>query len=101
MNLSDLADKTFLVMGIANRRSVAFRVARLLLDEGATVLCAVRSDQRAESVRKLLPDCDVYVCDVEYDDQIEALAESVGSNHSRIHGFVHSIAFASYETFSG
>lgn len=101
MNLSDLSGKTFLVLGIANKRSVAFRVARHLLGEGATVVCGVRSDQRAESVGKLLPECEVHVCDVAHDEQIAALVESVATKHKTIHGIVHSIAFASYETFSG
>jgi len=97
----DLRDKTIVVFGVANKRSVAYHVARLLIEEGATVVCSVRTDERRLGVRKLLPDCDVHVCDVERDEQITALAEAVGAKHPTIHGLVHSIAFAGYESFSG
>lgn len=101
MSFLNVAGKTFLVFGIANKRSVAYHVARQLLDEGATVICSVRSPQRAESVAKLLPDCPVHVCDVADDAQIAALATKVGAEHKSLHGLVHSIAFADYESFSG
>lgn len=101
MSFLDLRDKVFVVFGVANKRSVAYRVAQLLLEEGATVVCSVRSTERRESVRKLLPQCEVHVCDVECDDQIAALAKAVRAKHSTIHGLVHSIAFAGYDSFSG
>ena len=101
MTLSDLSGKVFLVFGIANRKSVAYRVAKLLLAEGATVVCSVRSEARRDSTRVLLPACDVHVCDVEHEEQIAALAAAVGEKHKTIHGLVHSLAFASYESFTG
>jgi enoyl-[acyl-carrier protein] reductase I len=72
-----------------------------LLSEGAKVICSVRSEERQEGVSKLLPECEVHVCDVSDDQQIQQLAAEVGSKHDRIHGLVHSIAFANYEGFSG
>ena len=101
MSFLDLGGKTFLILGIANKRSVAYAIARSLLEEGATVIASVRSEARRESVAKLLPQCDVHVCDVEHDDQIAALAVSVRKKHPIVHGFIHSIAFADYENFSG
>ena len=101
MSSLGLADKVYVVFGIANKRSVAYRVAKLLLEEGATVVCSVRSEARREEVAKLLPECDLHVCDVEDDEQIQAVAKAVGRKFPTIHGIVHSIAFASFETFSG
>ncbi len=101
MILSDLSGKTYLVVGIANKKSVAFRIAKLLIEEGATVICSVRSKDRAESVAKLLPNCQIEVCDVEHDNQIKNLANRIGEKHPAVHGIVHSVAFASYESFSG
>jgi enoyl-[acyl-carrier protein] reductase I len=97
----ELTGKTFLVFGVANKRSVAYAIGRILEAEGATVVYSVRSAARRESVAKLLADRDVHCCDVEFDEQIAALAESVGRKHPRIDGLVHSVAFASYESFSG
>jgi len=97
----NLTDKIFLVLGVANKRSVAYRIARLLEDEGATVVYSVRSESRRQEVSKLLSGREVHVCDVEHDEQINALVEKVRANHPTIHGLVHSIAFADYESFSG
>jgi enoyl-[acyl-carrier protein] reductase I len=101
LSFLDLSGKTFLVFGVANKRSVAYHIARLLEEEGATVVYSVRSGSRRDSLASLLTDREVHVCDVESDEQIRALAEAVRANHPVIHGIVHSIAFANYETFSG
>jgi len=97
----DVKGKTFVVFGVANKRSVAYHTARLLEEEGATVVYSVRSPERRETVAKLLEGREIHVCDVERDDQIASLAEKVGTGHPKIHGILHSMAFANYEHFSG
>ena len=101
MSFLDLGDKVFVVFGIANKRSVAYHVAQRLVEEGAMVVCSVRSEARRETVGKLLPTCDIHVCDVEQDGEISALAGAIQKKHPVVHGLLHSIAFASYESFSG
>lgn len=101
MSFLNLSGRVFLVMGVANKRSVACRIAEGLLEEKATVVVSVRTPARQESVRKLLPGCEVLVCDVEHDEQVAALAKEVGKRHKVVHGIVHSIAYADYENFSG
>ena len=96
MDYLQLKDRTILVMGTANRKSVAFRTGRLLAESGARVIWSVRSEQRREQLERLLPDQPIVVCDVEQQDQIDALAETVGGMTDRVHGIVHSIAFADY-----
>ena len=91
-----LTDKPILVMGAANRKSVAFHVGQLLTAAGARVIYSVRSEERRKSLHKLLGDVPIYVCDVAEQSQIEQLAESIASNHQSLHGLVHSIAFADY-----
>ena len=88
--------KTFLVMGVANRKSVAYRIAQQLEAAGATVLYSVRTPSRAESVAKLLDGRRVFICDVEDPSQIEQLARNVQSESITLDGLVHSIAFADY-----
>jgi len=101
MSFLDLENKTFLVFGVANKRSVAYHVAKFLDAEGATVVYSVRSEARRESLVPLLAGREIHVCDVEDDTAIASLAESVRVKHPVIHGVVHSIAFADYESFSG
>lgn len=97
----NLAGKTFLVLGVANRKSVAWHVAQRLEEQGATVLYSVRSEARREGVRKLLPDREIFVCDVQSDAQIQSLATAIAGRRIALDGFLHSVAFANYEGFTG
>ena len=91
-----LAGKNVLVLGVENRKSVACHTARVLIEAGANVIFAVRSEQRREIVGKLFPDAAAYLCDVEHQEQIDQLRDEVTANHQSLHGIVHSIAFADY-----
>jgi enoyl-[acyl-carrier protein] reductase I len=91
-----LAGKRILVMGVANRKSVAWHASRVLVDAGAEVLYAVRSEARREQVQPLVGAAPVFVCDVEHEDQIEQLACGLAQRVDRLDGFLHSIAFADY-----
>lgn len=97
MDFLGLAGKKVLILGIANRKSVAFHVAKILQDAGAELLLSVRGDARREQVAKLFPGVPIFVCDVEKPQEIEALATSVADLGEPIHGLFHSIAFADYE----
>jgi enoyl-[acyl-carrier protein] reductase I len=91
-----LKDKAILITGVANRKSVAYHVARLLVDAGAKVLLSVRSDERQRQVAKLFPDLPIFVCDFECPEEVVRLRESVAARFGAVHGIVHSIAFADY-----
>jgi enoyl-[acyl-carrier protein] reductase I len=91
-----LAGKSIVVFGVANRKSVAWHVGRVLEEAGAKVVYVVRSDERRQAVAKLLPDRDIHVCDVEFEDQVSRLGEELAARGEKFHGLVHSIAFADY-----
>jgi len=91
-----LAGKTVLVLGVANRKSVAWHVGRLLTEVGADVIYSVRSEARRESLRKLVGDAPVFVCDVEREEEIARLTSQVADIRPKLHGMFHSIAFADY-----
>ncbi len=91
-----LAGKTILVMGVANRKSVAWQTADLLRQQGADVVFSVRSAARRESIAKLVGDAPVLVCDVENQSEIDRLGSELAELRPQVHGFVHSVAFADY-----
>ena len=92
-----LAGKTVLVFGVANRKSVAWFVARSLEDAGARVLYSVRSEARRKSLEAQLTGKPVFVCDVEQEGSPARLAAEIkAAGHPLLHGVVHSIAFANY-----
>ena len=96
MDFLELSGKRFLVFGVANKKSVAFAVARSLEECGASVTYVVRSQERKESLAKLLAGKKIHVCDVEFPDQIEKLREQLAAAGVKYHGLLHSIAFADY-----
>ena len=96
MSFLDLENRTFLVVGVANRKSVAYHIAAGLVAEGATVVLAVKDEAAVGAVSKLFPGSDVFPCDVEKEEGVAHLAEAVQARHPVLHGMVHSIAFANY-----
>jgi enoyl-[acyl-carrier protein] reductase I len=97
MDFLGLENKTFLVFGVANKKSVAYFVGQLLSEAGARVVYSVRSPERRESVSRLLPGAEIYTCDVQREEEIHRLADDISKKYPTIHGIVHSIAFANYE----
>jgi enoyl-[acyl-carrier protein] reductase I len=94
-----LDGKSILIMGLANKKSVAWHTGQVLRDAGAKLLWSVRSEERkAEAQKKLVPaDEPVLVCDVEKQDEIDRMAAEVKERAPQgLHGLVHSLAFANY-----
>src|SRR5947207_4669894 len=91
-----LSAKAVLVLGLANRKSVAYHVGQVLTAAGAKVSYGVHTPQRLESAAKLLPGAEIHVCDVEHEDQIARLRDEIAARHPKLHGIVHSIAFGDY-----
>ena len=96
MNFLNFENKNILVTGVANKKSVAWFIAKTLEEEGANVIYSVRSEDRKKSLEILLRDKTVFVCDVEKEEEIERLKVQVAEHHKVLHGLVHSIAFANY-----
>lgn len=93
-----LEGKSILVFGVANRKSVAYAIGQALLDAGGRPVFVVRSEERRTAVVRLFPNADIYVCDVEFEDQIIRLRDTLASKGERFHGVVHAIAFADYSS---
>jgi enoyl-[acyl-carrier protein] reductase I len=92
-----LAGKTIVVFGVANRKSVAWHIGQVLAEAQAEVVYVVRSQERRASVARLLPDAEIHVCDVEHAAEITAVRDAIAARRPVVHGLVHSIAFADYE----
>ncbi len=96
MSYLGLEGKVVLVFGVANKKSVAFHVGKVLKEEGAIPVYVVRTEARKESTAKILAGSDVYVCDLEDSEGIDTLAAEVCKKYPSIYGIVHSVAFANY-----
>ena len=97
MSFLNLKNKSIIVFGLANKKSVACAIARVLVAEGSEVIHVVRSEERAVTAQKLFPESPVFICDVEDEANIIRMRDAINSaGHDHIDGIVHSIAFANY-----
>jgi len=99
MDFLDLTDKTIVLFGLANKKSVAAVVGKTLERAGARVLHVVRSPERKQTAEKLFPASQVFVCDVEDEANIIRVRDEIAGylrGEEKIYGIVHSIAFANY-----
>ena len=90
MDFLGVKDKTFYIAGVANKKSVAYFSAKTLIENGAKCIFSVQSDSQIETIKKLFPDSNVFVFDVEKDQD---LASKI---NQKIDGFLHSLAFANF-----
>lgn len=96
MDFLQLQNRTIVVFGVANRRSVAYAVHCALEQTGVNLIHVVKDETVRQSCQKLLGGRTVLTCDVEDDRQIAELAETLRNSVDAIHGIFHSIAFANY-----
>ena len=89
-----ISGKHYLIFGVANKKSVAYHVAKMLLDQGAACTFVVRDDATQAKVAPIFPDADVLTCNVENEAEIATLRSLLEGR--RFHGLLHSIAFADY-----
>jgi enoyl-[acyl-carrier protein] reductase I len=99
-----LADRTALIMGVANRWSIAWAIAQAFAREGARLVFTFQGERQEKDVRELaasLPGALVLPCDVMRDDELTALADSIRAKTPGLDAVVHSIAFANREDLGG
>ena len=100
----DLQGKNGVVLGVANDRSIAWAIARVLDQAGARLALTYQDDRLKERVSRLadtLQGALVLPCDATDDDQIAELFRSLKESFGGISFLVHSIAFANREDLAG
>lgn len=88
--------KTYLITGVANKKSVAAHVAKSLKENGANLIFTVQHEDAFKQVEKLFPGDLVYFLDVEKSEQYTQIAQNLESKNIKLDGLLHSIAFANY-----
>ena len=98
-----LEGKTALILGVANRWSLAYAIAQAFIREGAQVILTYQGDRQKQTVEELAADLkaqQVLPCDVTQDAQLDALANELKGQGTVLNAVVHSIAFANREDLS-
>jgi enoyl-[acyl-carrier protein] reductase I len=99
-----LEGKKGLVVGVANKRSIAWSIAEALHREGARLAFNYQGERLEENVRSLaseLAGSFVHPCDVTKDDEIDHLFAKVKQEFGRLDILVHCVAFARKEDLDG
>ena len=100
-----LAEKTFLIMGVANKWSIAWAVAKIYAAAGAKLAFTYQDERFKGKVERLIreeiPGSLLLPCNVGRDEDIERLGEDIKSHYGKLHGFLHSIAYARKEELAG
>ncbi|MEO0478104.1 MAG: enoyl-ACP reductase [Planctomycetota bacterium] len=103
MGLMD--DKVVAVFGIANKRSIAWGIAKQLAAHGAKLALNYQNDRMKDSIEKLVPELGqepwMAPCDVTDEGQIDAFFAGLKEQFGHLDGMVHSIAFAKRDELGG
>ena len=93
--------KTAVIFGLANKRSIAWAIAQKLHEAGwrlAITYQNERLEQEAKDLLAELPGSEGFMCDVASDEQIAKTFDELKAKYGTLQGLVHSVAFALAET---
>ncbi len=100
-----LAGKTGVVFGVANKRSIAWAIAKAWAAAGARLIFNYQGERLKENVEELVgefgADTALYPCDVSRDEEIEAFFVNIRGRTDRLDLLLHSVAFAPKEALEG
>jgi len=101
--VGDLTGKTALIFGVANHNSVAWPIAQQLAARGARLVFTYQ-ERMEQNVRKLTATMEgslVLPCDVQRDDELDAVFERVGAELGGLDILIHSVAYAPTDDLRG
>lgn len=100
----NLAGKTAVVFGLANKRSIAWGIAQQLSRAGATLAICYQNERmrvEAEDLIRELPGASGFQCDLSLDNEIDALFAALKNKYGKLDVLVHAVAFAPAEDLKG
>ena len=98
-----LSGKTAIVLGVANKWSIAYAIAQAFQREGAKLILTYQNERQQRTVEDLASSLGVervLACDVSKDEELAELAASLEADGTKLDVIVHSIAFANTEDLS-
>ena len=99
-----LEGKTGLVMGVANKRSIAWGIAQSANRAGARIVLTYQNERLGQNAQKLAPELNdplLLQCDVRNDDEIDRSMESIRKEIGSLDFVIHALAYAPREALSG
>jgi enoyl-[acyl-carrier protein] reductase I len=99
-----LQGRTAVVFGVANKRSIAWAIARQMQQAGAQLAITYQNERLKQEAADLiaeLPNAQAFQCDVSRDEEIAQLFEQLKERYGKLDVLVHSIAYAPAEDLKG
>src|SRR5260370_10753100 len=100
-----LSEKVGVVFGVANKRSIAWAIAKAWAASGARLIFNYQGERLKENVEELVGEfgenTPLFPCDVSNDNEINAFFENVRGDTDRVDLMLHSLAFAPREALEG
>jgi enoyl-[acyl-carrier protein] reductase I len=96
--------KTAVIFGLANKRSIAWAIAQKLHADGWRLAITYQNERLEQEARDLiadLPGSAGFMCDVCSDGQIAKLFDDLKTRYATLQGVVHSVAFAPPDELKG
>ena len=102
--LESLEGRTGIILGVANKRSIAWACARSLSRSGMRLCFTYMGERMEDRVKELASECEgavVLPCDVTKPDEIEAVMQNLKVEFGGLDSIVHAVAFARREELQG
>lgn len=99
-----LEGKIGAVFGVANKRSLAWAIARRAADEGAQIALTYQGERIEENVRELAEGLNnplIVPCDVTKDEELDSAFDAIKERYGALDFFVHAVAFALRDELEG
>ena len=97
-----LENKKIVIMGVANKRSIAWGCAKVMAEQGAELIYTYNRDRTLKSIKKLVDDDNRLIqCDASDEASIQTAFNTILDRFGKVDGIVHSIAFANQEDLGG
>jgi len=98
------SQKTAVIFGLANKRSIAWAIAQKLQEAGWRLAICYQNERLEQEAKDLiadLPGAAGFMCDLASDEQIAGLFEQLKEKYGQLQGIVHSVAFAPADAMKG
>ncbi|MFV0390069.1 MAG: enoyl-ACP reductase [Pyrinomonadaceae bacterium] len=99
-----LKNKVGLIMGVANKRSIAWACAEACMEHGASLAFTYQGERLERNLKKLtdgIEDTLVIPCDVSNQKSVDSAFDLIKEKYGKLDFIVHSIAFAPREALEG
>lgn len=99
-----LEGRNGLIVGVANKHSIAWAIAESALREGAKLAFNYQNERLRDNVEKLageIPGARTYQCDVSIDEEIDVMMKNVAADMGKLDFLIHSVAYAPREELTG